>query len=230
MAPPRARNSAQAMALPLKLLAGLGIVGILSFLFLKIWSEVAEGDARAIDAAILLALRVPGHPNIPIGPVWLKQGMIELSGLGGFTFLSLLIVTACGYLLIKGARARALLLATATLSGGGAVLALKGLFGRPRPDLVDHLVPAQFMSFPSGHAANAAIVYLTIAALAIDVESSLRARTYILSVAMALTILIGLSRLYLGVHWPSDVAAGWALGAAWALSWRLAASRLRSGS
>lgn len=214
---------------PLKLVAGLGTVGLLAFLFLKIWSEVEEGDARAIDAAILLKLRVPGHLDIPIGPAWLKQAMIALSDLGSFTVLALLIITACGYLLVKGARGRAILLATATLSGGAAVLALKDLIGRPRPTLVDHLVSAQFMSFPSGHAANSAIVYLTIAALAIDVEPNVRARTYILIVAITLTVLIGLSRLYLGVHWPSDVAAGWALGAAWALAWRLAVGRILFG-
>jgi len=200
---------------PLKLLAGLGTVSLLVFLFLKIWSEVQEGDARAIDAAILLKLRVPGHLDIPIGPAWLKESMVALSDLG--------------YLLVKGALGRAVLLATATLSGGVAVLALKDLTGRPRPIIVDHLVSVQFTSFPSGHAANSAIVYLTIAVLAIDVEPSLRAQTYILIVAITLTVLIGLSRLYLGVHWPSDVAAGWALGAAWALAWRLAAGRILFG-
>lgn len=225
----KAQFSKMVIGSPLKLLAGLGAVGLLAFLFLKIWSEVQEGDARAIDAAILLKLRVPGHMDIPVGPAWLKESMVALSNLGSFTSLALLIVTACGYLVVKGAPGRAVLLATATLSGGVAVLALKDLIGRPRPILVDHLVSVQFTSFPSGHAANSAIVYLTIAALAIDVEPSLRAQTYILIVAITLTVLIGLSRLYLGVHWPSDVAAGWALGAAWALAWRLAAGRILFG-
>lgn len=214
--------------LPLRLLAGLATVAGLFLLFLKIWAEVVEGDAHAVDAAILLSLRVEGHPNVPIGPTWLKQSMIEISSLGGTTLLGLLIFAACGYLVIKGARTRALTLVTATLSGAGAIFLLKNFFGRPRPELVDHLVAAQSMSFPSGHAANSALVYLTIAALASDVEPGRSTRIYIMAVAITLTILIGLSRLYLGVHWPSDVAAGWTLGAAWALAWRLAVAPLNS--
>lgn len=215
--------------LPLRLLAGLAAVAGLFFLFLKIWSEVAEGDARALDASILLSLRVAGRPDVPIGPTWLKQSMIEISSLGGTTVLVLLIFAACAYLVIKGARARALMLATATLTGAGAIFLLKNVLGRPRPELIDHLVAAQSMSFPSGHAANSALVYLTIAALAGDVEQDHSVRIYIMAVAMSLTILIGLSRLYLGVHWPSDVAAGWAFGAGWALAWRLAATRYLLG-
>jgi undecaprenyl-diphosphatase len=215
------------LGLPLRLLAGLATVAGLFFLFLRIWAEVAEGDARAVDAAILLSLRVAGHPDVPIGPTWLTQSMIEVSSLGGTTLLGLLILAAYGYLVIKGARIRALMLATATLSGAWIIFLLKNFFERPRPELVDHLVVAQSMSFPSGHAANSALVYLTIAALASDVEPSRSARIYVMTVAMSLTILIGLSRLYLGVHWPSDVAAGWALGAGWALAWRLAVPATR---
>jgi len=150
--------------------------------------------------------------------------MVEISSLGGTTVLGMLVFSASGYLVIKGARTRALMLPAATLSGAGAIFLLKNVFGRPRPELVDHLVVAQSMSFPSGHAANSALVYLTIAALASDVEPGRPTRIYIMAVAMGLTILIGLSRVFLGVHWPSDVAAGWTFGAGWALAWRLAVS------
>lgn len=221
--PPR---SSYAFRSPLGLLAGLGVVAGLFFLCFKVWSEVAEGDARGFDQKLLLSLRVSGHPDVPIGPAWLTQSMIDISGLGGGTLLTLLIVAACGYLVIKRARTRAALLATATISGATLLFLLKNIFGRPRPEFIDHLVTVQSMSFPSGHAANSALVYLTIAALASDVEPSFRVRIYIMTVAMILTVLIGFSRLYLGVHWPSDVLAGWALGAGWALAWRLAASRL----
>ena len=190
------------------------------------WSEVAEQDVRAVDVAILGSLRAVGHPDVPIGPPWIRQAMLEISSLGGTMLLSLLIVGACGYLVIKGARHRALWLAAATLTGSGAVSLLKNVFGRPRPELIDHLVTTQGMSFPSGHAANATLIYLTIAVLASDVESSRPARIYIWAMAIVLALLIGLSRLYLGVHWPSDVVAGWAFGASWALAWRLAAARL----
>lgn len=211
---------------PLALLAGLGVVAVLFFLCLKIWSEVTEGDARGFDQKILLSLRLAGHPDVPIGPAWLTQSMIDISGLGGGTLLTLLIVAACGYLVIKGGPTRALVLATATISGSAVLFLLKNAFGRPRPEFVDHLVSVQSMSFPSGHAANSALVYLTIAALASDVEPSFLVRIYIMTVAIVLTVLIGFSRLYLGVHWPSDVVAGWALGAGWALAWQLVATRL----
>lgn len=212
------------------LLAGLGAVAGLLFLALKVWSEVAEGDARGFDQKILLSLRLAGHPDVPIGPAWLTQSMIDISGLGGGTLLTLLIAAACGYLVIKGLPTRAFVLATATISGSALLFLLKNTFGRPRPELVDHLVTVQSLSFPSGHAANSALVYLTIAALASDVEPSFLVRIYIMTVAIVLTVLIGFSRLYLGVHWPSDVVAGWALGAGWALAWQLAANRLSFAS
>lgn len=205
------------------LLAGLGAVAGLFFVFLKIWSEVVERDARAIDDRILLSLRQPGHPAVPIGPAWATQCMLDLSSLGGGTLLGLVVVATSGYLIVKGARTRALWLVTATISGSILLLFLKSFFGRPRPQIVDHLVTVQSMSFPSGHATNSALVYLTIAALASDVEPSSVGRIYIMAIAIIMTILVGLSRLYLGVHWPSDVAAGWALGAGWALAWRLVA-------
>lgn len=210
---------------PWCLLASLGAIAGSFILFLKIWSEVADQDARAVDAAILRSLRVVGHPDVPIGPEWLRQAMLEIASLGGTTLLRLLIVGVFGYLLIRGARHRALWLAAATLAGSGAVSLLKNIFGRPRPELIDHLVATQTTSFPSGHAANAALDYLSIASLASDLERSRPARIYILAVAIAITLLIGVSRLYLGVHWPTDVVAGWAFGAGWAWAWRLAAGR-----
>lgn len=207
-----------------RLLAGLAAIAAACFVFLKIWSEFAEHDPRSLDATIMLSMRVAGHPNIPIGPAWLRAMMIEISSLGGGTVLTLLLFGACGFLAIKGAAKRALWVAGAVLSGSLAVTLLKHLFGRPRPELIDHLVGTQTLSFPSGHAANSALVYLTIAALASDHEPSRPARIYLLAVAIVLTLMIGLSRIYLGVHWPSDVLAGWTFGAAWALIWRLAAT------
>ncbi len=208
-----------------RLLAGLAAIAAACFVFLKIWSEVTEPGSRTLDSAILLSMRVAGHPDIPIGPVWLREVMAEISSLGGGTALTLLLIGACGYLIVKGAGKRALWLAGAVLSGSLAVTLLKHFFGRPRPELIDHLVGTQTLSFPSGHAANSALVYLTIAALASDHEPSRAARIYLLAVAITLTLLIGFSRIYLGVHWPSDVLAGWTFGAAWALAWRLATTR-----
>jgi undecaprenyl-diphosphatase len=224
--PPDARGPGRA---PVRLLAALAGAGLLGFLILKLWSEVAEGETNALDRAVLLALRVPGHSDAPIGPAWLPEVMINVSSMGSAVVLGFLIAAATGFLIIKGAARAALTLVSATGSGAIAVALLKTAFARPRPELVAHLVQAQSMSFPSGHAANSALVYLTIAALLTNVERDARARLYIIAVAIAMTLAIGLSRLYLGVHWPSDVAAGWALGAGWAALWRVASSRFLEG-
>lgn len=205
--------------LPLTLLASLGAVAGLAFLFLKLWSEIVEGETHRLDETILLGLRVPGHLGTAIGPHWLPQAMIDLTSLGSNPVHILITVGAAGLLIIKGAVKRAVLLVAAVASGGLAVTLLKNLFGRPRPELVEHLVQVQSLSFPSAHAANSALVYLTLGILLARAEAGRWARVYIMTAAIALTLLVGLSRLYLGVHWPSDVVAGWAFGAAWAIAW-----------
>jgi len=106
--------------------------------------------------------------------------------------------------------------------GTGALLSqtLKNYYGRPRPDLVDHLDTVHTMSFPSGHALVTTVTYLTLASIVVGFLDDRRARIYVLSSAVFVAVIVGVSRVYVGVHWPTDVAAGWALGAAWAsLSW-----------
>ena len=216
------RSLGNAERLPLALLVSLGALAGLAFIFLKLWSEIAEGETHAFDEAFLLALRVPGHPDTAIGPHWLPQIMIDLTSLGSGTFHVIIMVVVAGFLIVKGARRKAILLLAAISSGRLAVILLKDIFDRPRPELVDHLVQVQSLSFPSGHAANSAIVYLTMGILLTRVEEGRWVRAYIMISAIALTLAVGLSRLYLGVHWPSDVAAGWAFGAAWAIAWGIA--------
>jgi undecaprenyl-diphosphatase len=156
--------------------------------------------------------------------------MKDLTSLGGFTVLTLMTVAAIVYLLVGGKRRAALLLAAAV--GGGALLSsgLKMLFLRPRPELVPHVVDVASASFPSGHALLAATTYLTLGALLARVQPQWRLKVYLFSVATALALAIGASRVYLGVHYPSDVLAGWAVGAAWAMScWAVAAWLQRRG-
>ena len=107
----------------------------------------------------------------------------------------------------------------ATISGAVLSSLLKLGFDRPRPDLVPHLTHVYSASFPSGHAMVSAVVYLTLGTLLTRIVSGIWLKIFVMAVAVLLTGLIGLSRLYLGVHWPSDVLAGWAAGAAWALVW-----------
>jgi undecaprenyl-diphosphatase len=207
------------------LLVLLGLSGLLFFLTLT--GEMREGEVGRIDAAILIGLRHAGDLGVPLGPVWLPQAAVDVSALGGWTVLCLICVAAVGYLGLTGRRVDALLIVASI--GGGSLLnaALKLLFGRHRPEVVPHLVHVSNASYPSGHAMLSAVTYLTIAVMLARGEARASARVYLLAVTVLLVMLVGLSRLYLGVHWPSDVLGGWCLGSAWALGMAALARRLR---
>jgi undecaprenyl-diphosphatase len=194
------------------LVACLAAVG-----FLKFASEVAEGDTRQFDRMILLSLRDPLNLSVPLGPTWLKAFMLNITALGSAPVLVTIIVIVIGYLLIRRKTERASATLVAVSVGYALSAVLKTAFSRPRPDVVTHLVDVTSASFPSGHAMNSAVVYLTLAVMLAQAEKDGRARIYVLSCGVLLTLLVGVSRVYLGVHWPTDVIAGWAVGALWAL-------------
>ncbi len=200
---------------------GVAALGVL--LFALIADETLEGDTHDFDQMILLALREPGEPGNPVGPWWLEQAFADITALGGYTVLSLLVAGVAIYLVSIGKRASALLVVGAVASGTLVSILLKLGFDRPRPELVAQLTHAQSSSFPSGHAMLSAITYLTLGVLLARVHGRRRTKIFVMSFAIGLTLLIGMSRVYLGVHWPTDVLAGWALGAAWAALWWLAA-------
>lgn len=185
--------------------------------FIEIADEVGEGEARWFDESLLLALRT-SDPADPIGPRWFETAIMDITALGGFAVLALVTLLAVGYLLAIKRWGDALMLLAATLGGTAISEGLKMGFNRPRPDLVAHVVETTSMSFPSGHAMLSAVTYLTIGALIAHTQESRQLRGYVLGAAILLTLLIGASRVYLGVHWPTDVLAGWCLGAAWALA------------
>jgi undecaprenyl-diphosphatase len=188
------------------------------FTFARIMDEMREGDTHAFDEAVLLALRNPADSADPIGPVWLEIMMRDYTSLGSHAVLGLLGVVAFVYLLMLGKRLSAAMLVV-SFAGGMALNGLLKLgFARPRPDLVAHLVEVHTASFPSGHAMLSAVCYLTLGALLAGVAKQRRFKAYILGVAVGLTVLVGFSRVYLGVHWPTDVLGGWCLGAAWAMA------------
>jgi undecaprenyl-diphosphatase len=195
--------------------------------FLTIGSEVTEGDTKSFDRAILLALRVPGDPSDPIGPAWVEAMMRDISALGGTTVVTLITLVTAGYLLVSHRRRTAALVVASI--GSGAILSslLKLIYARQRPDFVAHVVEVSSLSFPSGHAMLSAITYLTLGALLASVEREPARRGYCLGVAVLLTLVIGTSRVYLGVHYPTDVLAGWSIGAAWAMTWLGIARLLR---
>jgi undecaprenyl-diphosphatase len=180
-------------------------------------SELAEGEQLALDRTLLLALRRPDDPAQPIGPAWFQHVMTDITALGSTSVLTLIVILAVSYLLAIRRRLVAIILVASV--GGGALLnfLLKASVARPRPDLVAHLVKETSLSFPSGHSANSAVIYLTLAILLASTQTQVRVRWLIIICALLITMIIGLSRVYLGVHWPSDVVAGWAIGATWAL-------------
>ena len=197
-------------------LAALAILasGLLGFAAVL---ELIEPEHHAFDEAVLLALRQPGDPRQPIGPAWLSLAAREVTALGSIPVLALFGLIALLYLALdRHWRAVGLLLLSLP---GGLLLndLLKRGFDRPRPALVPHLMEVQTASFPSGHAMLSAIAFLTLGALLAAEAGRRRHRAYILGVAVLLTLLVGFSRVWLGVHWPTDVLAGWCLGAAWAM-------------
>ncbi|MFC4295906.1 phosphatase PAP2 family protein [Novosphingobium tardum] len=187
-----------------------------AFGLLWLASEVIEGETFAIDRLILRGLRAAANPAVPIGPRWLALSMIDVTALGSSTVLTLITILTDGYLIAVRKRSTAVFVALSVATGALFSGALKELFFRPRPEVVPHLVEVTSASFPSGHAMNSAVVYLTLATLLGRSQEDVRGRVYLLCAAIALTLMIGFSRVFLGVHWPSDVVAGWAVGAAWA--------------
>jgi len=153
--------------------------------------------------------------------------MIDVTALGGVSVLTLVTVLAAGYLLAIRMTRTAIFLTLAVSSGAVVSTLLKQGFVRARPDLVAHLVDVDTASFPSGHAMNSAVTYLTLCALLARSEKDRPVRIYLLAVGIGLALVIGFSRVYLGVHWPTDVVAGWCVGAAWAILCSLAAKALQ---
>ena len=205
-------------ALPeFRVLAVLALVAAAIWGFAELADEVLEGETHALDQAVLLALRHPADPSDPLGPLWLEELVRDFTALGGYGVLVLLVLAAAVFLVLQRQLNAALFLVLAI--GGGQLLTslLKLGFDRPRPDLVPHGTLIQTASFPSGHAMMSAVTYLTLGAILVRAQPQRVLKVYLIALAILLTVIVGFSRVYLGVHWPTDVLAGWALGAAWAL-------------
>jgi undecaprenyl-diphosphatase len=205
---------------PVIALLGLSLLG---YGFFALAHEVGEGSTAALDRKILLSLRNPADLSDPIGPRWLEETMRDITGLGSVFTIVFVTAAACAYLAMTRRRRIAVFVLAAI--GGGEVVStvLKLFYHRPRPDLVPHGMEVFTASFPSGHAMMSAIAYLTLASLIARVDRQRGVKVLVLTIGVSTTLLVGISRIYLGVHWPSDVLAGWCVGAAWAaLCWFVA--------
>jgi undecaprenyl-diphosphatase len=196
--------------------------------FAKLANMVGREDAPAFDEWLIIALRNPGDLADPIGPAWLEEMMRDFTAMGSTGVLTLMVLAIAGFLAMTR-KAHAALFVLVSVAGGVLVSqTMKWAYARPRPDLVPHGAEVFSASFPSGHSMMAAVVYLTLGALLARTQTDRAVKAYVLVVAMVLTALVGMSRVYLGVHWPTDVLAGWTLGGLWALLCLLAMLWLQS--
>jgi undecaprenyl-diphosphatase len=209
------RRQLHRVELPVLILLALGAAGI--WVFAAVADAVSDGTWRAFDTAVVVAMRNPANLSDPIGPRWIEEMARDFTALGGVAVLLMLTLATVGYLVLADKRRIAVFVVIAVC--GGMVLSslFKSAFDRPRPDLVPHLSYVYTASFPSGHSMMSAVAYLTLGTLLARIHKRRALKIYFLGLAMLLTFTIGISRVYLGVHWPTDVVAGWAAGATWAI-------------
>ncbi|MEN6334310.1 MAG: phosphatase PAP2 family protein [Phycisphaerales bacterium] len=201
----------------LLMLIVMAIIVVTSWLAIELADEVLEGGTRQYDEWVLRHLRTPDDMTHPIGPKWFQDIWRDITALGSVTVLALVTFACGGYLLMRRRYRMLALLAAATLGGLAVSLVLKDLFARPRPEFASSAAYVMTSSFPSGHSMLSAIVYLTLGVLLARTSARYRHKVYFISVALAVSFLVGLSRIYLGVHYPTDVLAGWSFGLIWAL-------------
>lgn len=198
------------------LYVGCAVAAALLTVFGILADQVVEGDTADFDRSVLMLFRDPATPQLPIGPAWFNESVRDVTALGSFPVLGILVIGIVLHLLMTGSRRTGLLIAISVIGGSIISMTLKALFDRPRPDFTG-AVDVFTSSFPSGHATTSAVVYLTIGVLLAQRARTWPARILYLFGAVVLVAAIGMSRIYLGVHFPTDVLAGWSLGAAWAL-------------
>jgi undecaprenyl-diphosphatase len=201
-----------------RVLVGVVLAAGALWAFLSLGGEMAEGETAAIDRRLMLLLRTPGDPSDPIGSRTIEEAVRDITALGGTTLVSLLTVVAVLAFAFHRRYRHAAVMGAAVLLAWASSETTKAFYARPRPDLVPHQVYVYSGSFPSGHSTLSAAAYLTLAMLVASLEPKRRTKALAYGLAGAVLVAVGFSRVYLGVHWPSDVLAGWCLGAAWALA------------
>ncbi|HKJ65524.1 MAG TPA: phosphatase PAP2 family protein [Desulfopila sp.] len=218
----------RAYELSILLASALAAGGV--WIFMEIADEVFEGKTSDLDEALLLSLRNPADVSDPIGPFWFEEVMRDFTSLGGTAILVAICLAVLGFLLLQ--KKWGMVVFTAAAVTGGFLLSstLKRFFDRPRPDIVPHSTYVMTASFPSGHSMLSAVVFLTLGGLLARYISNRRLKIYVLTLSVLTTVTVGCSRVYLGVHWPTDVLAGWTAGASWALvCWMVALLLQRRG-
>lgn len=202
--------------------------GVLAFA--AIAAAMRKPGTHAVDQRILLATRSPEDMSDPIGPAIVDEGVRDLTALGSAVVITTVTAVSSLYFLFRGNR-RAAATMFVTVAGGAAVVgAVKLAFRRPEPGLVPNALLVDSTSFPSGHTMISVVTYFTLAGLLAQNRPELSTKLLLVGSAGVVSLLVGLSRIYLGVHWPTDVLGGWALGGSWtAASWAVATGLARQG-
>ncbi len=195
----------------------LAIVVVTAWLTAELADEVQEGSTQRYDEWVLRRLRAPDDRTDPLGPPWFEDMWRDVTALGSASVLTLVTIVCAGYLLLRKKYRMLALLAAATAGSVVVALLLKSLFARPRPEFAAPGTYVLTASFPSGHSLLSAVIYLTLGALLARTTTRYRYKVYFISVALVITMLVGFSRIYLGVHYPTDVLGGWSFGLLWAL-------------
>ncbi len=199
--------------------------------FIRIADWVRDREIQRFDEKVLRGLRSEADPAVPIGPGWVADVARNITALGSVPVLVLLVISVSGFLYLLGKRHAMGFLILCVVGGVVLTAILKEAFGRARPDLVPRLEAVSSASFPSGHSMMSAVVYLTLAVMLARIFASMRIRVYVICVAVIVSLLVGLSRMFLGVHYPSDVLAGWIVGFVWSIScWIMARILQRRGA
>lgn len=201
--------------------AALFLVGC----FAVLASEVAESETEAFDHAVLRAMR--GPDGRPLGPHWLQSALVNLSALGSVAVTTLVIVLGSAFLILTRRARQAALLIACGIGAAFVIVMLKDYAGRERPTVVVALDSVRGLSFPSGHSLIASAIYPTLGILLAANFEERRLKVFVFATAAVLALLIGFTRVYLGVHYPSDVLGGWMLGLSWAIVCGLVCHRLQ---
>jgi undecaprenyl-diphosphatase len=184
---------------------------------LRLGGEMHEGETLAFDRALMTALRVSGRPHEPIGPAWVPDTLRDVTALGSTVIIAVTTTAASAALLYRGRWRRALVLIAVVVMAAASDELLKAFYDRPRPDFAIVGLYIRSPSFPSGHSTASAALWLTLAMIAASFETRTGAKVFWFALAIGAVMAVGFSRVYLGAHWPTDVLAGWILGAVWAL-------------
>ena len=197
------------------LLAGLAIAaGVWGFIELA--DEVMEGDTNAADEFLLLMFRTNNDPGNPLGGATTAYWMKDLTSLGGIPLVTLLTCVSALFLALTRRWFLLAMTLVAVIGGGLMIRFLKDFFERERPDAAFQLMAETSQSFPSGHATMSAVVYFTLAVLLAQTQKQWNLKVFFVVVAAVLTVTVGVTRVFMGMHYPTDVLAGWIIGGVWA--------------